>query len=353
MKIENFQLQTTTPQQFDTIIDVRSPAEYSEDHIPNAINLPVLSDEEREVVGTLYKQESKFEAKKIGARFVSDNISKHLSGILAEKEDQWTVLIYCWRGGQRSRSLGIVLSEIGWKTHVLEGGYKSYRRLIVDKLYEKPIKHNIIVVSGYTGTGKTTVLGKLKKLGEQVIDLEELANHRGSIFGSRPSGQPSQKEFESQIATLLENFSEHRPIFLESESNQIGYLKIPPSLWQKMKVSTYIELYAKIENRAEFLISEYPELYENPEGLLQKIKLLSDFHSRKLILTWQELVKKGEFQLLAQGLMAEHYDPRYGNSSNHSGTSRRSRININPRDTKSVTQVASKILERIRLEKIS
>ena len=353
MKIENFQLQTTTPQQFDTIIDVRSPAEYSEDHIPSAINLPVLSDKERAIVGTLYKQESKFEAKKIGARFVSDNISKHLGGILAKKEDQWKVLIYCWRGGQRSRSLGIVLSEIGWQTHILEGGYRSYRRLIVDKLYENPIKHNVIVVSGYTGTGKTAVLEKLKKLGEQVIDLEELANHRGSIFGSRPSGQPSQKEFESQIATLLENFSENRPIFLESESNQIGYLKIPPSLWQKMKVSTHIELYAKIENRAEFLISEYPELYENPEGLLQKIKLLSDFHSKKQILTWQELVKKSQFQLLAQGLMAEHYDPRYGNSSNHKGTSRRYRISINPRDSKNVTRVASNISERILLEKIS
>ena len=353
MKIQNFQLQTIIPQQFDTIIDVRSPAEYSEDHIPGAINLPVLSDQERKIVGTLYKQESKLEARKIGAKFVSDNISKHLGGILAEKEDQWKVLIYCWRGGQRSRSLGIVLSEIGWQTYILDGGYKSYRRLIVDKLYEKHLENNVIVISGYTGTGKTKVLGKLKKLGGQVIDLEELANHRGSIFGSRSSRQPSQKEFESRIAKLLEKFSKNHPIFLESESNQIGYLKIPPSLWQKMKASPHIELYAKIEQRAEFLISEYPELYENPEGLLQKIKLLSGFHSKKQIFAWLNLAKKKQFQLLAQGLMTDHYDPKYGNASNHKETSRRYRISINPRDSKNVTRVASSILDKAFSEKIN
>ena len=298
MKLQKFELESIVPNTFDTIIDVRSPDEYKEDHIQGAINLPVLSNEERSVIGRIYTQESKFEARKLGAKYISKNISKHLAGLLSQKESHWTALIYCWRGGQRSRSLGLILSEIGWRTQILEGGYKSYRRLIVNNLYKKPISHNLIIISGYTGTGKTTVLEKITDLGGQVINLEKLANHRGSIFGSQPTGQPSQKDFESKLVSLLERFSESVPIFLEAESSKIGYIKIPPSLWQKMKVSTHIELYAKIENRAEFLISEYPELYENPGGLLQKIKLLSDFHSKKQILTWQELVKKSQFQLL-------------------------------------------------------
>ena len=353
MTIENFQLKDTTPKQFDTIIDVRSPGEYKEDHIPGAVNLPVLSDDEREIVGKIYKQESKFTAKKIGAKFVSDNISRHLGGLLSDKEEQWTALIYCWRGGQRSRSLGVVLSEIGWQIHILEGGYKSYRRLIVDSLYQNPINHNLLVISGYTGTGKTSVLGELHALGGQVIDLERLANHRGSIFGSRPSRQPSQKQFESQIASLLETFSEKKPVFLEAESSKIGYLKIPPSLWQKMKISSHIELCSKIGERAEFLISEYPELYKDPIDLRKKIELLNDFHGENQISSWQELVDKKLFKVLAQDLMENHYDPRYKNSSNYTEANKKFQIEIDPSDINNVKQVASKILDQRFQQKIN
>lgn len=353
MNIKNFRLEVITPKQFDTVIDVRSPGEYKEDHIPGAINLPVLSDKEREIVGKIYTQESSFEAKKIGAKFVSNNISKYLGGLLSDKEDQWKALIYCWRGGQRSRSLGVVLSEIGWDINILEGGYKSYRKLIVEYLYQKPINHNLIIISGYTGTGKTIVLEKLYELGGQVIDLERIANHRGSIFGSRSSKQPSQKEFESQIGSLLENFSEKIPVFLESESSKIGYLKIPPSLWQKMKISPHIELFSKIGNRSEFLVSEYPELYEKPEELSQKIELLKDFHSKKKILAWQELAEKKQYLLLAKELMKNHYDPRYKNSTNYTGTNKTHTIEINPRDAKNINQVASNILNNTLLDKIN
>ena len=196
------------------------------------------------------------------------------------------------------------------------------------------------------------MLGKLYELGGQVIDLESLANHRGSIFGSRSSKQPSQKEFESQIGSLLKNFSEKLPVFLESESSKIGYLKIPPSLWQTMKISPHIELFSKIGKRSEFLVSEYPELYENPEELSQKIKLLKDFHSKKQILAWQEFVEKKQYLLLAKDLMKNHYDPRYKNSTNYTETNKKHTIEIDPRDANNINQVASNILNNTLLDKI-
>ena len=346
MNLEKFQLESIIPDKFDTIIDVRSPEEYNEDHIQGAINLPVLSNEERAVIGRIYTQESKFEARKLGAQFISANISKHLAGFLSQKESHWTALIYCWRGGQRSRSLGLILSEIGWRTQILDGGYKSYRRLIVNNLYKKPISHNLILVSGYTGTGKTTVLEKITDLGGQVINLEKLANHRGSIFGSQPTGQPSQKDFESKLVSLMESFSKKVPIFLEAESSKIGYIKIPPSLWQKMKVSPHIKLLTPIRKRAEFITAEYQDIYSESERLSQKIDLLKDFHSKKQIIKWQELVTKKQYCKLAQELMELHYDPRYKNASSSTEKEERYKIDINPLDQKSIHNVASTILNK-------
>ena len=346
MKLEKFQLESIIPDEFDTIIDVRSPEEYNEDHIQGAINLPVLSNEERAVIGRIYTQESKFEARKLGAQFISENISKHLTGFLSQKESHWTALIYCWRGGQRSRALGLILSEIGWRTQILDGGYKSYRRLIVNNLYKKPISHNLILVSGYTGTGKTTVLEKITDLGGQVINLEKLANHRGSIFGSQPTGQPSQKDFESKLVSLMESFSKKVPIFLEAESSKIGYIKIPPSLWQKMKVSPQIKLLTPIRKRAEFITAEYQDIYSDSEKLFQKIDLLNDFHSKKQIIKWQDLVTKKQYRKLAQELMELHYDPRYKNASSSTEKEEKYKIDINPLDQKSIHNVASTILNK-------
>tara|TARA_E500000178_G_C17027017_1_gene758543 strand:+ start:105 stop:1160 length:1056 start_codon:yes stop_codon:yes gene_type:complete len=350
MKLQKFELESIVPNTFDTIIDVRSPDEYKEDHIQGAINLPVLSNEERSVIGRIYTQESKFEARKLGAKYISKNISKHLAGLLSQKESHWTALIYCWRGGQRSRSLGLILSEIGWRTQILEGGYKSYRRLIVNNLYKKPISHNLIIISGYTGTGKTTVLEKITDLGGQVINLEKLANHRGSIFGSQPTGQPSQKDFESKLVSLLERFSENVPIFLEAESSKIGYIKIPPSLWQKMKVSPHIKLLTPIKKRAEFISTEYQDIYSDSENLFKKIELLNNFHSKKQIIKWRDLVTKKQYCKLAQELMELHYDPRYKNASSSTEKDEKYKIDINPLDQKSINTVASTILNKSLIE---
>ena len=187
----------------DDIIDVRAPSEFAEDHIPGAINLPALTDEERARVGTIYVQQDRFLARKIGAALVSRNVAAHLEGPLADRDGGWRPMIYCWRGGQRSGSVGIIFDQIGWRVTVLEGGYKAYRRLVVEMLYDRSLGLRIVLIDGGTGTGKTQLLHHLAKGGAQVVDLEGLANHRGSNFGGWSDGQPAQKMFESRLAEAL------------------------------------------------------------------------------------------------------------------------------------------------------
>ena len=196
---------------FDDIIDVRAPAEYAEDHLPGAINLPVLSDAERARVGTIYKQVSPFDARKLGAALVAANAARHLQGPLADRGGAWQPLVYCWRGGQRSGSFGTILSQIGWRVARVQGGYKAWRSLVVDRVQNGPIAAPVIVLDGNTGSAKTAILQRLAQRGHQVIDLEGLANHRGSLFGGHPEGQPSQKMFEGRLAVALERSGPRPP----------------------------------------------------------------------------------------------------------------------------------------------
>ncbi len=178
---------------YDDIIDVRSPSEYAEDHLPGAISLPVLDDDERAKVGTIYKQVSPFDARKLGAALVAQNAARHLQGPLADRSGGWRPLVYCWRGGQRSGSFATILSQIGWRVDLVKGGYKSWRGLVVRAVYDDPVPSPVIVLDGNTGSAKTEILNRLPALGVQVIDLEGLAHHRGSLFGAM-GPQPSQKE---------------------------------------------------------------------------------------------------------------------------------------------------------------
>ncbi|MBS0312362.1 MAG: tRNA 2-selenouridine(34) synthase MnmH, partial [Proteobacteria bacterium] len=210
---------------YTDIIDVRSPGEFSEDHIPGAVNLPVLDDAERERVGTLYKQISSFEAKKVGAALVSRNIAKHLDAWFIDKPKSYRPLVYCWRGGSRSGSLTHVLQKIGFGAVQLEGGYKAYRRHVVAELDRLPALLTYRVVCGPTGSGKSRLLQALADAGAQVLDLEALAAHRGSLLGALPDQpQPSQKSFESAIWFALSRFDSAHPVFVESESKKIGAL---------------------------------------------------------------------------------------------------------------------------------
>ena len=212
----------------DTIIDVRSPAEFAEDRIPGAVNMPVLSNEERARVGTIYVQQSPFLARKIGAAMVFRNAARHVEGPLAGHGGGWRPLVYCWRGGQRSGSFSYLLREIGWRSETVAGGYRSYRRLVHRALYDTPLDRRVVLLDGYTGTAKTDLLRLLAARGEQVIDLEGLANHRGSVLGLRPGGQPAQKGFETRIAAALVALDPARPVIIEAESTKIGELSLPP-----------------------------------------------------------------------------------------------------------------------------
>jgi tRNA 2-selenouridine synthase len=189
---------------FDAVIDTRSPAEFADDHIPGAVNLPVLTDTERAEVGTLYKQVSPFAARKVGAAYVSRNIARHLETHFADKPKEYRALVYCWRGGQRSGSFALVLGQVGFRTTVLAGGYKAYRGEVMDGLREMAGRITFRVLAGRTGSGKTAVLRELDTRGGNVLDLEDLAAHRGSLLGSEPGcPQPPQRLFESRLFQRL------------------------------------------------------------------------------------------------------------------------------------------------------
>ena len=304
---------------FDDIIDVRAPAEYAEDHIPGAISLPVLSDAERAEVGTIYVQQDKFLARKIGAALVARNAAAHLQGPLADRDGRWRPLVYCWRGGQRSGSFASILQQIGWRVDVIAGGYKSYRRLVVEALYDRALPHRLILLDGGTGTAKTALLARLAAVGAQVIDLEAMAGHRGSILGGRPEGQPTQKTFESRLAMALARLDAARPVFVEAESNKIGRLIIPPMVWQAMLGADHLRLAAPLAARATYLTQAYADLMADEARLLRRLAALKPFHGAAQVELWQGMAQAGDFTALAADLVARHYDPRYIKAQSRQG----------------------------------
>lgn len=299
---------------FDTLIDVRSPSEYAEDHVPGAICLPVLDDQERAEVGTIYVQDSPFKARKIGAALVAKNASRHLQGPLAEKEGGWAPLVYCWRGGQRSGSFASILSQVGWRADVIDGGYRTYRRMVVKTLYDDPFLPKVYLIDGNTGTAKTDILHEVGRLGGQVIDLEGLARHRGSLFGGYGDAQPSQKAFEGAVAQAVVGLDPSRPVLIEAESSKIGERMVPPSLWAAMKDAPRLRISAPLGARAEYLTCAYADLVEDGSRLASIIEKLRPFYAADQISGWLTMVDSGAFIPLARSLMEAHYDPRYRKS---------------------------------------
>lgn len=300
---------------FDDVIDVRSPAEFAEDHIPGTLSLPVMSNEERARVGTIYKQVDPFQARKIGAAIVSRNAARHLEGPLADREGSWRPLVYCWRGGQRSGSFAVILKQIGWRADTLDGGYRAYRRLVVSLLHTDPLPWSPILIDGNTGTAKTRLLTHLADEGAQVVDLEGLARHRGSLFGGMSGTQPAQKMFESRLAAALATLDPARPVYMEAESNKVGDILIPGSLWKAMLAAPRIEIAAPVTARAAHLIETYDELTADPEALSAIIDKLRPYHPGDTITEWQALAATRAFHPLCAALMERHYDPRYAKSA--------------------------------------
>ena len=300
---------------FDQIIDVRTPAEFAEDHIPGSINCPVLDNEQRIEVGTLYKQHSPFAAKKIGAAYVAENIAGHLRTSFQDRPQKWRPLIVCWRGGQRSGAMTLILRRVGWDAQQLQGGYKNYRTQVLAELTELPRRMSYTVVCGATGSGKSRVLQALAQRGEQVLDLEELACHKGSVLGVLPDSlQPSQKMFESRLLVALRGFDQQRPVFVEAESRKIGCLQVPDALLETMRTGHCITINATLAARVAFLLRDYDYFLQAPAWLNSRLDVLRNLHSRETIERWQALANSGDWSVLVHELLAQHYDALYKRS---------------------------------------
>jgi tRNA 2-selenouridine synthase len=297
---------------FDEVIDVRSEAEFAEDHVPAACNLPVLNNAERHEVGCLHKQVSPFAAKRRGAALVAANIARHLDTALADRPREWRPLVYCWRGGKRSGAMRQVLREVGWDAHALDGGYKAYRRHVVAELAQQPERFRFQIVCGETGSGKSRLLAALRAAGAQVLDLEDLARHRGSVLGDLPNQvQPSQKMFESLLWRALGEFDPTRAVFVESESKKIGRIQVPEALITRMWQSPCVRLAIPLEQRVRLLLQDYQHFLTDPIALGRQLDCLLRLHGQTTIERWKGQAIAGDFPPMVAELLQKHYDPSY------------------------------------------
>lgn len=297
---------------YEDVIDVRSPAEFEADRLPRAINLPVLSNEERARVGEIYVQKSKFLARRIGAGLIARNVAAHLETALAEKPAKWRPLLYCWRGGQRSNAMATILSQIGWRVGVVDGGYKTWRRQVVAALHGASERIPFILLDGRTGTAKSEILRRFAAQGGAVLDLEGLAAHRGSVFGGHEKEpQPSQTLFESRLFEGLSAIDDRRPIFVEAESSTIGRIGLPKRIWESMRAAPHVVVAAEREARADYLLTAYADIVSNPDIVAGAIERLRPYQSKKDIERWQAFAGAGDFRSLVLELTEKHYDPLY------------------------------------------
>ncbi|KWH49846.1 tRNA 2-selenouridine(34) synthase MnmH [Burkholderia anthina] len=298
--------------EFDEIIDVRTPLEFAEDHIPGALNAPVLGNEERVLVGTMYRQVSPYEATRVGAAMVARNIARHLDTTFADRPRNWRPLIYCWRGGKRSGSMTTWFNLIGWKARQLDGGYKAYRRSVCATLDSLPTRFRYIALVGHTGCGKTRLLNALRDVGAQTLDLEALACHRGSLLGALPGKpQPAQKGFDSGLVEALGRFDPQWPVFVESESRRIGLVQLPIALIEAFHAGPWVQVEAAHDERIAFLLDDYAHLFDAPDAFKAQLHRLIGLHSREEVTRWKGLIDVGARAELFTELIDRHYDPAY------------------------------------------
>ncbi len=340
---------------FDAIIDARSPAEFALDHIPGAINCPVLDDEERAIVGTLYVQQGAFEARRVGGAMVAANLAKHLKEQFADKPEKWKPLVYCWRGGMRSGSMVQWMRLVGWDAQQLAGGYKSFRRHVITQIEEIVPQLQLRVLLGATGSAKTRVLQAMQEQGAQVLDLEHCARHKGSLLGNLPGvPQPSQKNFETQIGTVLEQIDLTKPLYVEGESARIGRLTVPLPLVEKMREAPAIEIAATPEARLDYLLRDYAYLGDDVALLMDKLSALTESLGKETVGRWQAWAKDKQLALLFAELMRMHYDPHYQRSqSNHFKLwAQRQRIETTSLAQADIEGIAQQILALESAEKV-
>ncbi len=293
-------------------VDVRSSGEYIESHIPNAINIPLLDNNDRHEIGKIYKQLGKDFAIKEGLKRINPSLQTTISKIISLIEEN-DIVLYCQRGGMRSSSLYNLLISLGYKNiNILEGGYKSYRNFVLDSLEKCVNKLEFIVLQGYTGVGKTLILDELKKQGASVLNLEELANHCGSVFGSIPnkSLQPSQKQFQNDLYENLRTLSS--PVFIEAESTKIGALYVPATLKKKIDSSKQIIISAETKFRVEHLYNMYVDvLDERIDSIFSALKKIKRFISKQVYHSIDSFLKNKEYKEAIRLINENYYDPIY------------------------------------------
>ena len=298
--------------EFETLIDARSEAEYLEDRLPGAVNWPTLNNTERCDIGTMYKQVNPFEARKRGAAMAARNIAAHIEREVIDKPKEWRPLAYCWRGGQRSGSLALILSQIGFRVTLLDGGYKAFRAAVVQDIPGLVERFRFRVICGPTGSGKTRLLQALNKQGAQVIDLEALANHRSSVLGAMVGlKQPTQKRFDTQVWETLRRFDASRPVFIESESKKVGDVALPIALVEAMRASECLNVQLPDTERVALLLEDYDHLVRDVDYFCDRLAVLTAHRGKAVVARWQAQARSGEFAPVVLDLLTQHYDPSY------------------------------------------
>ena len=318
---------------FADVIDARSEGEFAEDHLPGAINWPSLNDEERQLVGTEYKQMSAFDAKKRGAALVAKNIAAHLERDVIHKPRDWQPLVYCWRGGKRSGSLALILDQIGFNVTLVEGGYKAFRAALVADLPQLASQFDYRVVCGTTGSGKTRLLQALAALGAQVLDLEALANHRSSVLGVIPGlPQPTQKAYDSLIWATLKTFDASRLVYIESESKKVGNVAVPEGLITAMRAAPCLQLDLSEDERVELLLEDYDFFVKDIEFFCDRLGALTQARGKDVVTDWQTRARHGGVASVVRELLVNHYDPVYLQSMKRNFSQYATRTTLAPTD---------------------
>jgi len=301
--------------EFDAVIDARSEDEHAEDHLPGAVNWPTLNNEERRVIGTLYKQVNPFEAKKRGAALSARNIAAHIERELLDTPKTWKPLVYCWRGGNRSGALATILGAIGFKVTLIDGGYKAYRTAVLADLPAMAQRLRYRVVCGRTGTGKTHLLQALATQGAQILDLEALAQHRSSVLGLIPGQpQPSQKLFDSRLWAALRALDPAREVYVEAESKRVGNVTVPEALILAMRASPCLTLEMSLADRVALLLQDYAFFVQDVELFCDRLATLTTLRGRDTVGRWQAQARAGHMAGVVRDLLDNHYDPRYEES---------------------------------------
>ena len=331
---------------FDAILDARTPSEFAEDRIPGAVNVPALTNEERAEVGRMHQQDA-FSARRRGAGLLAVNIARHLEERLADFPKSWRPLVYCWRGGQRSGAMAEVMRRVGWRAERLEGGYKRYRGWVMEELSSRPGMFSFAMIAGRTGTGKTRLLHALREAGAQVLDLEGLANHRGSVFGGM-GAQPSQRMFESRLLEALCGLDPGRAVFAEAESRKIGDIHIPCGMLRAMRSAPAVLLEAELGDRAGWIAAEY-EMFSRDAGEFERaLTRLEKYAGAGKLRVWRDLWGRGDFSGLAADMLESFYDVGYGKSlaANYPLAAQAPPVRLNPRDAESVKSAAAEFMGR-------